>query len=638
MEAPTRGGNLITSHIVFDETTGMSATMKAFERDPTEKPKAHTMRAPMMALANPDPVLQFPAGTKLVPHVFLRNSTAVPLRVGASLLWRSPSQSGSLGLPEMTLAPGATRLVSLAAAGVPADAYWATVVLEYKGRRGDLVPVAASFDESGRYGLQTPFSEGVSHLWKGSMWHVDATRNSLITAGNGGTGITHAAVTLFYNKGKDFYTIEKQLQPGEQIWADVGDIIRSEMPDKNGNTIPRDVTMGTYELRDLDHIGVGYLYEGKLVIDKSWGHGYYGCAGCCGYDGQQLLPNPFSDSVGTEGNNTAESEDMCSDSWVDVTSETYDWTSTNSGIVNLASAVSHFMSPGTVTGSGQVQLQRQLARLDCPVQGFEPQNTQNSCSISLTRTNLTQTSASGSPDSLAGDPAFTYSVSGTGTIATYATSDANANPNTATTGGTPNTGAPEPGGLGTLKATYNCETAAVSTSFQVPTFGLSCYYLALESDWGTPPSNCSSVYISIYGETYSGSSTNLSGMPAGTYCNAFLGELRLQGSGSTKAGIKVHYVSGDYPTWTFSVISAFTGADGTALVPNGSVARDRSIVPRNTTVQLPSGSYVANDVGGGITGYRLDVFMGTGVAACSGFQNNVVVAACSPATSTCPGQ
>ncbi|MBV9768975.1 MAG: hypothetical protein JOZ32_05345 [Bryobacterales bacterium] len=68
---------------------------------------------------------------------------------------------------------------------------------------------------------------------------------------------------------------------------------------------------------------------------------------------------------------------MCSNSWVDVTSETYDWASTNSGIVNVASAVSHFMSPGSVTGSGQVQLQRQLARLDCPVQGFEPQNTQN---------------------------------------------------------------------------------------------------------------------------------------------------------------------------------------------------------------------------------------------------------------------
>jgi hypothetical protein len=214
---PTGGGNLITSHIVFDETTGMSATMKAFERDPAEKPKAHTMRAPMMALANPDPVLMFPAGTKLMPQVFLRNTTAGALPVAASLQWRNPSQSGSVTLPEMVLAPGVTRVLNLADTAVPADAYWSTVLLHYQGRRGDVVPIATSFDESGRYGLQTPFSEGVSHLWKGSMWHVDATHNSLITAGNGGTGPTHAAVTLFYNKGKSSYTIEKQLEPGEQI-------------------------------------------------------------------------------------------------------------------------------------------------------------------------------------------------------------------------------------------------------------------------------------------------------------------------------------------------------------------------------------------------------------------------------------
>ncbi|HEX3681475.1 MAG TPA: hypothetical protein VHU83_02960 [Bryobacteraceae bacterium] len=42
---PTGGGNLITSHIVFDETAGMSATMKTFERNGAEKPRLHTMRA-----------------------------------------------------------------------------------------------------------------------------------------------------------------------------------------------------------------------------------------------------------------------------------------------------------------------------------------------------------------------------------------------------------------------------------------------------------------------------------------------------------------------------------------------------------------------------------------------------------------
>jgi len=64
--AVSGAGALITSHIVFDESAGMSAAMKTFERDPAEKPTSHTMRAPMMALAMPDPALQFPVGTALV--------------------------------------------------------------------------------------------------------------------------------------------------------------------------------------------------------------------------------------------------------------------------------------------------------------------------------------------------------------------------------------------------------------------------------------------------------------------------------------------------------------------------------------------------------------------------------------------
>ncbi len=129
VSVPSGAGNLIASNIVFDGTAGMSATMKTFERDPAEKPQAHTMRAPMMALAKPDPVLQFPSGTALVPQLFLRNSTAVSLSATVSVRWRSASQTGTLPLPPLQLAPGEIRTLDLAGgsadATLPADAYWA---------------------------------------------------------------------------------------------------------------------------------------------------------------------------------------------------------------------------------------------------------------------------------------------------------------------------------------------------------------------------------------------------------------------------------------------------------------------------------------------------------------------------------
>ena len=77
-----------------------------------------------------------------------------------------------------------------------------------------------------RYGLQTPFSEALSRLWAGGMWHVDATHNTFITTGNEGSEATQAEVTLFYNGGKSKYRVEKMLSTGQQLWLDVGQLVR----------------------------------------------------------------------------------------------------------------------------------------------------------------------------------------------------------------------------------------------------------------------------------------------------------------------------------------------------------------------------------------------------------------------------
>jgi hypothetical protein len=267
-------------------------------------------------------------------------------------------------------------------------------------------------------------------------------------------------------------------------------------------------------------------------------------------------------------------------------------------------------------------------------------NVQNP-SISVMRQSLTSTSASGSPSDRAGNPAFTYSATGSGNVASYTTQNANANPNTGSINAPANPGgAPTPGGLGTLTATYHLDTGATGAkSFQSPTFGLSCYIVALENDWINADGTCKPRTIS--GTTYSGYSTNPAGLPAGQYCNSFLGTVRLNGSGQTRNGTKIHWQSGNIPNWVFSVIQDFTGADGTLLIVNQTLARDRGIIPMttpSTNVQLPAGTYAANDIGDPdvITGYRLDIYMGIGNSACSGFVNSIVVGACSPAVSTCP--
>jgi len=66
----------------------------------------------------------------------------------------------------------------------------------------------------------------------GSLWEYDAQHDSIITAGNGGNKALKARFTIFYNQGSQKYELEQVLQPDEQMWIDVGKLIREHVPDK----------------------------------------------------------------------------------------------------------------------------------------------------------------------------------------------------------------------------------------------------------------------------------------------------------------------------------------------------------------------------------------------------------------------
>jgi hypothetical protein len=355
-------GGLSATEIVFDEVTGLSTIMKLFDRQSfaeIDKVDNRVLRAPMMALNQPDPGLGFPAGTALEPKIFLRNAGSLAAMISPGIHWRSENASGTLALPQIKLLPGQMKILNLAelqkTGQIPSAAEWATVNLGHTGRSGDLVAVAMSYDKSSRYGLQTPFSEIMNRLFKGSMWHVDSSHNTLMTTGNGGAEPTRAQVTLFYNGGQSKYRVEKLLAPGQQIWLNLAEVLRNQVPDSDGKTIPADTMFGSYELRDLDHPVLGLLYEGKLVIDKTYGHAAYGCAHCCGYSKGQVSPTPFSGPPGIDNMDTFQALSVCNSQWEDFDFAT-NWKSSNLPVATLASAKLHTVAPGGATGSAKETL------------------------------------------------------------------------------------------------------------------------------------------------------------------------------------------------------------------------------------------------------------------------------------------
>lgn len=348
------------TQIVFDETTGLTAMMKMFDRETDNEVRSRVLRAPMMALTQPDPSLGFPVGTQLLPRIFLRNAGVNPAQVVASIDWRSQN-SGTFNFPALTLSPGELKVINLVdyekAGQIPPDAMWGTLKIGYTGRRADLVAIAISYDKDSRYGLQTPFSEDLSRLWVGGMWHVDGTHNTLITTGNAGSEQTGAEVTLFYNGGRSKYRMEKTLSPGQQLWVDVGHLVHDQVPDSDGNTLPPETMTGSYELRDLDHATIGELYEGKLVIDKTYGHAAYGCGSCCGYDGVVFDPGSFGGPPGIDNPEFIHANDTCSGTIDDVTGSAYNWGTSNSGVATLPDSTLHTVAVGSATGKAYEQLQ-----------------------------------------------------------------------------------------------------------------------------------------------------------------------------------------------------------------------------------------------------------------------------------------
>src|SRR5450631_4186526 len=164
-----------------------------------------------------------------------------------------------------------------------------------------------------RDGAHTPMRDQLTLKWEGGEWQVDTTHNSIITAGNGGKDPLKAQFTINYDQGKKRYDLQQDLKPHEQMWIDIANLIHNGVPDKNGSVLPADLMMGSYEFRDLTDPVVGSLFEGKVILDKTYGHVAYGCASCCAWQGNPYMYfDPFSAPVQSTGSQDIWDTDACS--------------------------------------------------------------------------------------------------------------------------------------------------------------------------------------------------------------------------------------------------------------------------------------------------------------------------------------
>jgi hypothetical protein len=381
VSAATHAGSLDTLHVLFDENGGFSAVMKMFDYDPRAQIKERdyagtgkwTLRAPMLALFNPDPALAFPVGTTLQPQLLIRNTTSKPIDSSLTFNWRTITTTGQSPASPLHLNPNETRRIDVAALQdgktIPQNAQWASVTLATTGLPDEVVAVATSYDQALHYGAQTPFSDQLAAHWVGSQWEYDPQHDSIITVGNGGTKPTQAAFTIFYNQGTQKYQMVQTLQAGEQMWMDIGKLIREGVPDKNGKPLPSDLTSGSYEIRDLTNKAIGTLFEGKIIYDKTYGHVTYGCGACCGYTKSYFYYNPLNIPFQGTADQAVYANDGCAGGApVDVNGAfAGTWKVADTNIATVGSQGTFTgVGAGSTTFSVEGDLQWNLPRQHCP--------------------------------------------------------------------------------------------------------------------------------------------------------------------------------------------------------------------------------------------------------------------------------
>jgi len=263
---------------------------------------------------------------------------------------------------------------------IPADAHWAAVILSGPMQPDELMAVAASFDQTLRYGAQTPFNDQLAGQWEAGMWEVDSTHNSLVTVANGGTRPARTEFTILYNHSTGHYRIAKELAPDEGVLLDFGHLIRDQISDSDGHALPPDLTMGAYRIKDLSDPGRGSLYEGKVIVEKTYGHAHYGCAECCGVNPEavSMLYNPLAVGVGLSFGQTVQAPNECEPSDIEnITGDFSNWGTDDGSIATVkpaaqvngikAGTTTHFASGDVYAGEGHA------INHQCPQDFLEPQ-------------------------------------------------------------------------------------------------------------------------------------------------------------------------------------------------------------------------------------------------------------------------
>jgi hypothetical protein len=232
-----------------DRNVGYSANLP-FVALPDASAKQNSVSIAELGLmaGSADPMMSFPADTTFTPYSVLRNTSDAPITATPTLWWMQGGAPHSAPTPVITLLPHQSRSLDVMSlisnSGLTNFNGTVNLTLDVQGKTSGLIAVAGSVDQTNTYVFEVA-PKGVLESASRSLsyWSTGNGDDTMVTLWNPADEAQDFSFKLLYTGGHYAYPIH--LGPRESRTFNISEIIHSQVPDAEGNTVPVTVQEGS---------------------------------------------------------------------------------------------------------------------------------------------------------------------------------------------------------------------------------------------------------------------------------------------------------------------------------------------------------------------------------------------------------
>ncbi|MBZ5536142.1 MAG: Ig-like domain-containing protein [Acidobacteriia bacterium] len=289
----------------------------------------------------PDPMMEFPSGTRFTPYTILRNGDSKPITVRPGLFYMLGMETKQAPVPSFQLLPHQTIALDinalLAAAGVKNYSGMVNLEFSYLGNVGALMVATGSVDQTGSYVFDVS-AKGINRDRgkRVSYWDHDGSTDTMFTLWNPDGTAEDLLVILYFHGGA--YKVPAHLDAFGTATFNISELAMEQKPDSDGHFLPQDAQVGSaliIDASDRRHQVEVVVSVGTFNVETAT-CGENLCINCDDIIGLLLSPDPFGLPFNA-GKQMSSRVTFTDNTTMDYTTQT-PWESSNTSIATVNSA------------------------------------------------------------------------------------------------------------------------------------------------------------------------------------------------------------------------------------------------------------------------------------------------------------